>query len=118
MNPRILLWMALLFLAWLNFDAWMKEYGRPPNAAAEAPGEAPAAGTANPQDGLASELPSIAGDAAPPPAAAPAAPDSIAGAIAGAGKVRVVTDVLDVDLSLAGGELIRADIRQYPQHKD
>ncbi len=27
MNPRILLWGALLFLAWLNFDAWMKDYG-------------------------------------------------------------------------------------------
>ena len=78
----------------------------------------PAAGTANPQDGLSAELPSIAGDAPPPAAAAAPAADSIAGAIADAGSVRVVTDVLDIDLSLAGGELIRADIRQYPQHKD
>ena len=55
-----------------------------------------------------------------PPAAhaAAAAPDTIAGALAGAGTVRVVTDVLDMDISLAGGELVRADIRQYPQHKD
>ena len=69
MNPRILLWMALLFLAWLNFDAWMKDYGPAARASAEAPAGVPAAGTANPQDGLSAELPSIAGDA-PPPAAA------------------------------------------------
>jgi YidC/Oxa1 family membrane protein insertase len=120
MNPRILLWMALLFLAWLNFDAWMKDYGfsaRPPAASTAATEAGPAV---NPQDGLSAELPALAGDAAPVPAAAPEAvvPDTIAGAIAGAGKVRIVTDVLDLDLSLAGGELIRADIRQYPQHKD
>jgi YidC/Oxa1 family membrane protein insertase len=122
MNPRLLLWMGLVFLAWLNFDAWMKDYGRaapePQPPAAAAPASAiPGAG---PQDGLAAEMPTIAGDAAP--AAAPAAqappPDSIAGAIAGAGRVRVVTDVLDIEVSLAGGEMIRADVREYPQHKD
>jgi YidC/Oxa1 family membrane protein insertase len=32
--------------------------------------------------------------------------------------VNIRTDVLDVDASLAGAELIRADILQYPQHKD
>ena len=32
--------------------------------------------------------------------------------------MRIVTDVLDIELSLAGGEMIRADIREYPQHKD
>ena len=26
-NPRVFLWLALLFLMWLNFDAWMKDYG-------------------------------------------------------------------------------------------
>jgi YidC/Oxa1 family membrane protein insertase len=121
MNPRILLWMGLLFLAWLNFDAWMKDYGAGAAPAAKPAASAPAAGSASPQDSLSAELPAIAGDAAPTPAApAPAAADaqSIAGAIAGAGKVRIVTDVLDLDVSLAGGELIRADIREYPQHKD
>lgn len=121
MNPRILLWVGLLFVAYLNFDAWMKDYA--PTAAAKAPVSAPAAGTASPQDGLAAELPAIAGDAVPaaaPATTAPGVPEtqSIAGAIAGADRVRIVTDVLDIDLSLAGGELIRADILQYPQHKD
>jgi YidC/Oxa1 family membrane protein insertase len=124
MNPRVVLWVALLFLGWLNFDAWRKDYGlfaqppavAPPSAAAT--GTTGASASANPQDGLAAELPAITGDAPAAAAAAPPAPDSIAGAIAAAGQVRIVTDVLDLELSLAGGELIRADIRQYPQHKD
>ncbi|MBM4218158.1 MAG: membrane protein insertase YidC [Gammaproteobacteria bacterium] len=118
MNPRILLWMALLFLAWLNFDAWMKDYGPAARPAAEAPVGAAAGPAGSPQDGLAAELPTITGDAPAVTAAEPAASDTIAGAIDGAGKVRIVTDVLDLELSLAGGELIRADILQYPQHKD
>jgi YidC/Oxa1 family membrane protein insertase len=118
MNPRILLWAGLLMLAWLNVNAWMKDYApvERETAAAPAAGETAAA---SPQDGLAAELPAVTGEA-PTAAAAPAtpAPDTVAGAIERAGKVRVVTDVLDMDISLAGGELIRADILQYPQHKD
>jgi YidC/Oxa1 family membrane protein insertase len=121
MNPRILLWVGLLFVAYLNFDAWMKDFA--PAAATPAPVSAPAGTGSSPQDSLSAELPAIAGDAVP--AAAPAGPSpaapgaqSIAGAIEGSGRVRIVTDVLDIDLSLAGGELIRADIREYPQHKD
>ncbi len=34
------------------------------------------------------------------------------------GKVRIGTDVLDLDLDLAGGELVRADLPKYPRHKD
>ena len=32
--------------------------------------------------------------------------------------LHIVTDVLDLDISLKGGEIDRADLRQYPQHKD
>ena len=32
--------------------------------------------------------------------------------------LHVVTDVLDLDISLKGGEIDRADLRQYPLHKD
>ncbi len=121
-NPRILLWAGLLFVLWLNFNAWMKDYGpQPPSAAGSA---APAA-DAGPVDaasagnGLAAELPSIAGDA---PADAAATPPPDAGTATagspGAGRVHIVTDVLDLDLSLAGGELIRADLPRYPRDKD
>ncbi len=32
--------------------------------------------------------------------------------------MRVVTDVLDLDIGLEGGELLRADLLEYPRHKD
>ena len=121
MNPqiRVLLWVALGFLLYLNVQAWMKDY-------APVVQETPAAPTANgepavsPADGLSAQLPKVSGEAAPAPAAAPAGgiPGSVAAEAAAAGKVHIRTDVLDVDASLAGAELIRADILQYPQHKD
>jgi YidC/Oxa1 family membrane protein insertase len=118
MNPRVLLWAGLLLVAWLNVNAWMKDYAPAVRETPAAPAAEPAAG-ASPQDGLAAELPAVTGEAAPTaaPSAAPA-PDTVAGAIESAGRVRVVTDVLDLDISLSGGEVIRADIREYPQHKD
>ncbi|MFO1410288.1 MAG: membrane protein insertase YidC [Steroidobacteraceae bacterium] len=58
------------------------------------------------------------------PAPAVAAPAAAAGseatpdaALAGAPLVHVVTDVLDLDVSLAGGELRRADLTQYARVK-
>jgi len=122
-NTRIFLWAALLLLAWFNYNAWVKDYGpvtrESPAAPAQAATTVPAG--ANPQDGLSSEVPAVTGEAKPAAPATPApAPglDTVAGAIQESGKVHIVTDVLDVDASLAGGELIRADIVQYPQHKD
>ncbi|HKX58628.1 MAG TPA: membrane protein insertase YidC [Steroidobacteraceae bacterium] len=121
MNPqiRVLLWVALGFLLYLNVQAWMKDYAP---AVQETPASPAAKGApaASPADGLSAELPKVSGEAAPAPAAAPAEsiPGSVAAEAAAAGKVHVRTDVLDVDASLAGAELIRADILQYPQHKD
>ncbi len=113
---RVLLWVGLGFLLYLNFQAWMKAYppaGTNPPAAESSAAEP----QADPAAGLSAELPTVSGDAAPE-TAAPPAPDAPAGVPASAGKLRVRTDVLDVDVSLAGAELIRADILQYPQHKD
>ena len=70
-------------------------------------------------DGLSAELPTVSGEATPAPATtAGTVPDSTSQPVASSGKVRIRTDVLDVDASLAGAELVRADILQYPQHKD
>lgn len=122
-NPRILLWAGLLFVLYLNFMAWMKDYSAPPavpaaagESAAAVPATNAGAGNAN---GLAGELPTVAGDA-PPPAANGTAPvpETAAPEPGGAARVRVVTDVLDIDLNLAGGELVRADLPEYPRHKD
>ena len=119
-QQRVFLWIGLLLVLWLNVDAWMKdaalERAAVAPAAIAAPSENGQAQTAPPAGGaLSDELPSVAGDtpAAAGPDATPAESQ-----IAGAGKIHVVTDVLDLDLSLAGGELIRADLPAYPLHKD
>ena len=120
MNPqiRVLLWVGLGFLLYLNAQAWMKHYS-PVVQETPAATSATAAPAASPADGLSAELPKVSGDAVPA-AASPATPvpDSVAGQIAATGKIRIRTDVLDVDASLAGAELVRADILQYPKHKD
>ncbi|MGB5133083.1 MAG: membrane protein insertase YidC [Steroidobacteraceae bacterium] len=119
-QQRVFLWIGLLLVLWLNVDAWMKDAAAhradtAPTAIAapadggQTPAAAPAGGT------LSDELPSVTGEA--PAAAAPdAAP--VETPAAGAGKIHVVTDVLDLDLSRAGGELVRADLPAYPLHKD
>ena len=115
---RLMLWLGLGLLLWLNFQAWTKDHAAvvKETPAAQAP-SANAPASASPQDGLSAELPSVTGEAAP--AAQPAAvPGTMSAAIAGAAKIRIVTDVLDMDASLSGGELIRADITQYPLHKN
>jgi YidC/Oxa1 family membrane protein insertase len=116
-QPRMLLWVGLALLVWLNVNAWMKDYlpAKTPPPATES---TTTAGTGTAASGLANEMPSVAGEAKPTPGA-PTQPTGPADtAAAGPGRVRVVTDVLDIDLNLAGGELIRADLTQYPRHKD
>ena len=118
-QPRILLWVGLLLLVYLNVNAWLKDYS--PAARGETPAaeSKPSNPVTSPADGLSAELPSVTSDAPPVAAAAELPPPEIAAASpAGSGRVRIVTDVLDVDLSLAGGELIRADLTRYPLHKD
>ena len=61
-NQRIFLWLAFLFLVWLNVDAWMKDYGSAAQpAAAPATTQAPAATAAS---GLTDALPTVAGEPA------------------------------------------------------
>jgi YidC/Oxa1 family membrane protein insertase len=117
MNPRVLLWAGLLALVYLNVTTWVKDYA-PTVRETPAADQEPAAPAASSQDELAAEVPAVTGEAPPPAASTAPAPGSATSAIDRAGKVRIVTDVLDLDLSLAGGELVRADITQYPQHKD
>jgi len=119
-NLRIALWMLLGMALVLNYQMWTHDYVDavpPPAAGANAAPAAPldsAVPTAN--------LPASAGTAA-----------STAGATAGAtadskhalvtdaplaASVHVVTDVLDAEVSLAGGELRRVDLPAYPAAKN
>jgi YidC/Oxa1 family membrane protein insertase len=121
-NPRLFLWIALALLAWMNIIQWERDFGAPANPPAASAGTAAGGATATAPSTPASSLPSLpAAGAAPGAAAAPAAPGTAQAASAAAAAqvptVRVVTDVLDMDISLQGGDLLRADLLQYPRDK-
>ena len=126
-NLRVVLWAIAAAALFLNYQTWQRDYARltPPSGpsasalgsldanapTASAPTSAGAAGTA---------------PAAPAPGSAPVAAAAATSATqelpslaaSSAGSVHVVTDVLDVQVGLEGGELERADLRAYPQVKD
>jgi YidC/Oxa1 family membrane protein insertase len=117
-NPRLLLWLGLLFVLWLNVDAWMKDYARPATALqATTATTAPTA----PKATLGESLPAVttAQPATPAPAAiAPEAGIAQTATAPTAPRVHVMTDVLDIDISTVGGELTRADLTKYPLKKN
>ncbi|MGB7738522.1 MAG: membrane protein insertase YidC, partial [Steroidobacteraceae bacterium] len=121
-NPRLFLWIGLALLAWMNIIQWDRDYGSPSAAvtattaapSATTTAGAPAAGT------TASSLPSLPSATAPAAsttAAAAAQTPAIAAVNADARKIHVVTDVIDMDISLQGGDLLRADLLRYPRDK-
>ncbi len=133
LNTRVMLWIALAAILFLNYEAWMRDY---PVSTAGTVGSTSASPAGAPR--LGDSVPTAAAPAVPAgaasgtlgattatPAVAPAlaAPlDTIAAADAAvqstASSLHVVTDVLDVTVNLKGGELDRADLLQYPLHKD
>jgi YidC/Oxa1 family membrane protein insertase len=117
-NPRLYLWIGLALLAWMNVVQWNRDYGAPAAPpAATTSAQAPDAGAA--AQGQLPSVPTGQAAAASTPAA-PAADASMAAAPAATGpapSVRVVTDVLDLDISLQGGDLVRADLLKYPRDK-
>src|SRR5262245_56779409 len=125
-NPRILLWVALAFVLYLNYEAWTRDYAPPPSAVT-APGAATGAGSlgnsvpqapATPQpEAPASAAPAATpSTAAAPSAAAPGAPAASEFSPTGP-KVHVRTDVIDMDIALQGATIERADLLAYPKVK-
>ena len=119
-NPRLFLWIAVAMLLWMNVIQWNRDYGATAAATsttAPAASSGPAAPTAS--SGQLPALPTAPAQPAASAAAASAAPGAVAAttASAQAPRVRVVTDVLDLDVSLVGGTLDRADLVKYPQSK-
>ncbi len=120
--PRLILWCALAFALWLNYQAWVRDYGPLPgtssvygSSARGAPGAtAPSLGASVPQASTSpTQSSSVPASQNAASAAAAAVPQS-SGAGAPGPTVRVRTDVLDVDISLKGGTLVRADLLKYP----
>jgi len=121
-NPRLYLWIGLALLVWMNVVQWDQDYGKRAAAVAATAGSGAPAATPAPASQLPS-LPTESTAARPPTAAAPSAvPGTPATAPSAASDttapvVRVVTDVLDLDISLRGGDVLRADLPRYPKDK-
>jgi YidC/Oxa1 family membrane protein insertase len=127
-NPRFYLWLALLFVLYLNYSAWQREF--PPSPAASAPVASQTAPSQQPSS-LADRIPqaqqsSAAGAAPVTASAAPAAalPPATAGipavkpeASANAPLIHVNTDVYDIEISTRGGTLEQVRLLQYAQIK-
>jgi YidC/Oxa1 family membrane protein insertase len=123
-NLRVFLWVLFAMLVFVNYQTWMRDY--PADAATNSATPAGNAPT-TPLDSMAPTAAPAATPAGTAPGAqatatAAAVPAQTLGdnasASATAGQVRVRTDVLDVQVSLAGGELDRADLPDYPVAKN
>ena len=103
-NIRLLLWFALLGTLWVTYTTWVADHAATPVAETSMPPSAPL----SPDE----PLPGIEGAeeslGAPAASAAPTAP---------AQAVRVKTDVLDVLIDTAGGDIVRVDLPTYPVDK-
>lgn len=113
-NQRIFVWAALGLVLWLNYIAWQRDYAPPPVSAPAATATTPSANKA------AETLPDLPSSSVLPaaPATAPNASATAETATDTAQTVRVVTDVLDMEISTRGGELQRAELLRYPKVKN
>jgi YidC/Oxa1 family membrane protein insertase len=125
-NPRIYLWIALALAVWLNYQAWMTDYGPKPGAnTATTQTTQTAHGPSATSNDLSSKIPQAANPesskAEPSGAAAnkeaPTAPNAEAPQASSAQIVHVRTDVLDLDISTLGGTIRRADLLKYTKVK-
>jgi YidC/Oxa1 family membrane protein insertase len=129
-NIRLMLWGVLAAILFLNYQTWMHDYEPPVAPAAQTitgTGTGAASTAAAPANTLADSLPQAASAAQTPAPAANTAPASLpaaqgapaaAAAEALAAPLHVSTDVLEIGISLKGGELDQADLKEYPLRKD
>jgi len=106
-NTRLLLFIALSFVILLLWQAWQRDYGPQPLA--------PVAETAAPPAVRADDAPEIPDVPEHRPALAEAVAETPPhGTSAGAERISVRTDVLEVMISTEGGTLVRAALLDYP----
>jgi len=133
-NLRVFLWVMLGMAVFVNYQTWMHDYppvstltaghsDGPPAAALDSSAPTAGAPATDTQPGAAPEMAASATPAnamaANASAAIPTTPSLTDSAAApAAGRVHVRTDVLDVEVSLAGGELERVDLPAYPAAKN
>ena len=121
-NLRMILWATLAMALLMNYVTWLHDYPPAPPAPSvsvargTSPGGVPSLDSAVPR--LNAPVATAAGPATAAGGAnvtaAPNATTVASAAQPAAQRVHVVTDVLDVQVSLAGGELSRTDLLAYP----
>lgn len=123
-NLRMYLWIGLALILFVNFQTWRMDYAPVDAAAAATAAQAKAEEAANapptadvPDVVPASDAPVTAATASDVPAAATSTATATEAPAAPAAVINVRTDVLDVDVSLTGGQLVRADLLEYPVKK-
>jgi YidC/Oxa1 family membrane protein insertase len=123
-NFRVVLWVLLGAALFINYQTWVHDYPALAPVTTIQGTAAPALDSAPPTASAPAAVATAgAGAAAAPAANAPAAASAqnlsdTAAANPGAGLVHVRTDVLDAEVSLAGGELERVDLPAYPAAKN
>ena len=114
-NQRLLIWAFFGLMAWITYQTWVQDYG--PKPAPPSSGEPIQAVDEMAPPTVDNDLPQISA----PATEAPAAPDpgltEPASALA-APVIEVRTDVLDLEISTAGGTLQKATLLNYPVAKD
>lgn len=128
-NPRIYIWGALALVVFLNYQAWMTDYGPKPGANTTLSGQTTATpgNTVAPPTDLSNNIPQAPKAEQPgagenKPSTSAIAPEASTGtpapATTAAGQViHVHTDVLDLDISTTGGTIQKADLEQYTKVK-
>jgi len=114
-NQRLLVWGAFVMLLWFAYQAWMQDYGPAPVQPTVVTQPTDPTEPADAADSI--SLPEI-GDA---PAEVPAGSlpgDTPAVVEDSEQTIRVITDVLDLEISTRGGTLVQATMLDYPVHKD
>lgn len=109
-NQRFFLWVALGAILIMLWTSWQAEYGAPPTKPAET--------SVTPQDKSLPSAPQAPSATERPVTAAPAITSET---LVSAKKVRVRTDLLDVEIDTHGGDIRSVRLRKYPvtlQQKD
>jgi YidC/Oxa1 family membrane protein insertase len=123
-NIRVFLWLAVALALYINYTQWQLDYGPkagPTAVAGAQTGDAnapktPSIDDAVPQAAQPAATPTATGDAPPPVPAADAAPGADA-AVSSGRIVKVTTDVIEIEIDLRGGTLVRAVLPGYPVKK-
>jgi YidC/Oxa1 family membrane protein insertase len=114
-NQRVFLWVALALLVWLNYTAFVQFHHEPAPPLPAAVDEMPAPGLPETE-----RVPGLPDNDIPVP---PALQDPAVALPAEAARpeerrIRVRTDVLDLEISPRGGDLVQALLPKYPVHKN